>query len=674
MDSAAVTLPPGFTLDQQAPAAPSLPEGFQLDQPHSSIIDSLKGEAAKFALPPDQIGQKMSEGIPVLGPMLDKGKAAIDAAATGIARSTGLDAMDKYGPQTKGLSSAPDFSARYAENLKNIHQQSAQTQQQYPIGSEAAKIVGGMAVMAPLIAGAPAAFGIGAGSLPARTFVGALTGGGIGGADAVSRGDNIGTGMAIGAAGGAVAPVLGSAIGAGANLLRGADKGVLADVNPMAIDWAKKALRADGVAPAEIEATFRRLGPEGFLAEYGPNTKGVTSTMAGMPGEGKAEIVKGFQNRAAGEHDVITGALDKAFGAPTNVIEKNAALIGARSAAANPLYEQWRNTEVFPTPKLKELMPRLNSLGVFNDAQKLMQAEGKSFGDNFFTTGAQKNFPTAEAWDYAKRSLDDIIQANMVNGRANNTARIATGLKSELLGAIDKHPDPAVANVWKKARDTFADHSSVINALEKGQEWRTLHKNELDSLVKGFSPPEKEAFMQGMRADIADIAEATKRGDTRARDLFLAEGNKAKASSLIGEDNAKELYETMNRASERAANVSQVIGNSQTFPRQAMQEMMTPNPKDTIVHRAKEMYSPHVTPLNLFIPKHLENVAANRQASQYEAARNALAPMLMKQGPEAQRLVEALITHGQNDPGRNAALLSAILMQGANRPAQGRLQ
>ncbi len=615
-------------------------------------MDFIKQEAGKFAIPPEQAAQKASEGIPVLGPYLDKAKAGVDAAATGIGNQFGL---------TSPFSNAPDFSQRYAENLAKTQAQSKQTQAQYPYGSNIAKVAGNAAVMGPLVAGAPAAFGAGEGPLIGRTLIGAGTGGAIGGADAAVKGEDIGTGAMIGAGTGAAAPVLGGAIGAVAKQLTPADTGLLSGVNPMAVKWAKRALISDGATPESVESAFNRMGPQAFLAEFGPNTKGLTSAAAGMPGSGKAEIIQGFETRAAQESGVINKSLDNAFGPSTNVPKYVDFLEKQRKSAADPLYEAFRNTEIPMTPQLEGVLSRPSVKEAMPAAARLAEDEGRPIMNS-------AGHPTAETYDYIKRALDDKARAA---GFGTNQARVLTGLKRELTSAIDNHPDPNVAGVWKQARQEYSDRSSILDALEQGQNWRKIHKDELPSVIEGYSGPEKSAFMQGMRSDIADIAESTKRGDTTSRNLFLAPANQEKAATLIGQDKANELVQAMANSADRSANRSLVIGNSQTQPRQEMGKMLTPNPEDTLMARVRSKYSPHVTPGGL-IPKSLEEAATARQAAQFEEGRNALAKILMQQGPEAQNHALALLN--QKEPGQAgklASIYAAILSQQASPLARG---
>ena len=75
---------------------------------------------------------------------------------------------------------------------------------------------------------------------------------------------------------------------------------------------------------------------------------------------------------------------------------------------------------------------------------------------------------TAEGLDTIKQAIDDKISLAQRAG-SNNDARIYTGLKNDLVGAVDNHPDPAVASAWQAARRAYAGPSREIDALDGGR-------------------------------------------------------------------------------------------------------------------------------------------------------------------------------------------------------------
>ena len=76
---------------------------------------------------------------------------------------------------------------------------------------------------------------------------------------------------------------------------------------------------------------------------------------------------------------------------------------------------------------------------------------------------------TPEGLDYLKRALGDKIDTAQSAGNRDD-ARIYGGLKDELLGAIQNHPDPQIAQAYSAARNAYAGPSREIDALNAGQQ------------------------------------------------------------------------------------------------------------------------------------------------------------------------------------------------------------
>jgi hypothetical protein len=176
------------------------------------------------------MGDQFQSAIPILGGLSHKAGAAIDAAATGIGRTLGID---KIGPADP-FSQAEDFATRMRENEAAADAKAKAFEGEHPVASTVAKIGGGVAGIAPAVALAPAAFGVGGASLLPSALAGATTSAGIGAVDAVVRGEDPGKAAVWGAGTGMVAPMIGRAAGA---LVQGAQK------SPAANELAKAAER-----------------------------------------------------------------------------------------------------------------------------------------------------------------------------------------------------------------------------------------------------------------------------------------------------------------------------------------------------------------------------------------------------------------------------------------------
>jgi len=156
------------------------------------------------------VGRGLINGVPVVGPYLLGG---INRAAAGI-RSLKND-------------------TKFSDELRDVESFGERTAAESPIASGVGELAGGVLGTAPLVAAAPAAFGSGAASLPARMLASGASGGVLGAADSAVRSggdaDAIAGGVAFGAGLGVVGPVIGAGVGkaVGAFTSRGRSNGLV---------------------------------------------------------------------------------------------------------------------------------------------------------------------------------------------------------------------------------------------------------------------------------------------------------------------------------------------------------------------------------------------------------------------------------------------------------------
>jgi hypothetical protein len=177
------------------------------------------------------VGGGIISGIPIVGAPLKEG------VLKGVAGIRSLQSGDTY-----------------ENELTKVRQWDAGTEAAHPYATAGGNALGAVAATVPLMAVAPAAFGIGEGAMAARTAASALTGAGLGGADAASRsavasggmpsGADVVKGAAVGGAFGAAGPVGGQLIGTGANKLYDAASNMLLSKTSGVSTGARNALMA----------------------------------------------------------------------------------------------------------------------------------------------------------------------------------------------------------------------------------------------------------------------------------------------------------------------------------------------------------------------------------------------------------------------------------------------
>jgi hypothetical protein len=592
----------------------------------------------------------------------------------------------------------------YADELKAVRGYAEKTEAEHPVAKGVGEAAGTTAALAPVAVAAPGMLGLspevalGTNVLRAGT-TGAVTQG-VKAAEEGKTPQQIATESGIGAATFGATPLVGKAAGAlVSKLMDTAAKtsGPLAGEDARALDWAISSLKRDNLlTDDQIQRQFEELGPHAFLAEYGPNLKGAAAAINAMPGEGKAVVGEGFGQRAAGARGRIEDAVTEALGPRVNINNLTAEGMADRSAGAKDLWDQFRATQVFPTQPVKDLIagsgegmqrvPGLQELGLLGEAQHMAQLEAAATGrpmppmQNFFTTGERKDWPTTQSFQYIKQAIDRRI-GNSYNdlGQPTQETRFYTQMKKRLDDTI-KQANPEAAKVWSQAREAWANPTEVMNARRAGQEAfrRGTRRDEMLQELTDYAPPARAAYKQGARDAISEDMDATLNGDTSARNRLLAPANQEKLRYLATNKNynAQTLIDKLEQEKAMGDSRNKITGNSETAAREAGKAMLTPNPEETLVAKARG-YGPHVIPGAYLIPPAAERAAARAQEQSFEKSRSVLAPWLMKQGQPAADFAKALLAHdAATRPGRQVGpgvdqLVRLLSMGGAPQAAGG---
>ncbi len=527
---------------------------------------------APSALNPDSIVRQVAKGVPILGELANKANAATYAAVSPLV------------PSDTTVSQAPTFGERYSENIARQHGQDARFEKANPVTATAANVTGGIGSLggvAMRVPGAAEALGLTGSSLGKMAATGAGSGAVLSGGDAALRGDPIIPAAALGAGVGAVAPFAGAALGKGVD----AAVDLTARARQSFANPAEKKIlqafeRDELKDPAAVSRALAERGETGLIADVGPNTQALTETLAQSPGQAKKIVATAIDERAAGSRNRIDDVITQAFGPRQDVATVTRETIAERKAAADPLYEAFRSTQVFPSPEIKALTPVLEKDGLFATARHLMGLEGKPVDKNFFTTGERKNFPTTEAYDYVKQAIDGKI-GEAIRGGNNNVARIYGGLKTKLINAIDKHPDQKVAGVWKEAREAYADPTRVMNAREEGQGvWsRAMRSDELKFQLGDYSAKERAAFKEGARDGLARMMDLSVNGDNATRRMLMAPENIAKMRMITDDSGATKILKALENETKTVDMSRTVLQNSRTAAREAAKEDLTGKPR-----------------------------------------------------------------------------------------------
>ncbi len=117
--------------------------------------------------------------------------------------------------------------------------------------------------------------------------------------------------------------------------------------------------------------------------------------------------------------------------------------------------------------------------------------------------------PNMRMLDAGKKGLDAIINENKnpLTKEMNETGRAVSMLKSAYLKEIDRiNPD------YAKARKTYGDQASVLEALNNGRDFMSMDKEEIARFMKDpeTSEGEKSAFATGVRRALQERMDKVK--------------------------------------------------------------------------------------------------------------------------------------------------------------------
>jgi hypothetical protein len=502
-----------------------------------------------------------SEGVPVIGGLLNKADAWTDAALAPIGNRF-------FSPENQLTGS---FWERYDKSLAHQNAEDAAFAAQHPIASTAANVAGSIVGSIPAITAAPAAFGVGGGSVFANALVGAGTAAAINAADSGIRNGftlpNIASGAGTGAAAGFAAPFVGKGIGAGVNAISNAFTGA----GPAASRVASY-LTDLGLSPADVQAELTRLGPSATIADVDPALTTKAAALAAKGGASTSILKNAFVARAEGADNRVGQAIDAALGPKPDLTATGDAIYAKAQAAASPFYTAARAnpTQMDATPVLNEIDARLASGAVGGTKTNLMKIKD-------FLTAEKADIPGPDGQRISmaipksdphsllavRQELDDMI-AKAPQNPDTTGAKNAVGALNDMRGRIDDvlKSDPNIA-----AGDAaFSQQMRLKDALNQGTELFTkgVRLEDFKRALATATPDEIDAMRPGARVAIGDAFDTARQGTlSAARSMFgKATANRAKLDALF--PNAGDVFDKIAAEQTLRGNEQWIARNSKT--------------------------------------------------------------------------------------------------------------
>ncbi|WP_072389512.1 hypothetical protein [Hyphomicrobium sp. CS1BSMeth3] len=403
----------------------------------------------------------------------------------------------------------------------------------------------------------------------------------------IEGGKGAGIGVALGPAAVGAARMVGNAAGHVAErmrplppALRGYDRG--------AVDRVARAVGDDDLA-ARYQQQAADLGPEGMLADMGPNLRGQASAIANQPGTGQRVVSDALNARRDGAAGRITADVDQALGPAANIPETVHATQQHYRAQAAPHRQQFQNNPVPFTRDLEDTLTLLaqNEPAVIREARRYANIDPAAGPNQFFARQRPDGsfeitrVPNATEYDYLKRSLDGM------GGRTAtaNDQRIYGNLARRLRTQVDEAISPGAPDQspWAQARRLEAEDFQIRDAMDQGRSalvGRSMTPDEMSAAMfgvgnpprGGMTPPEAAGYLVGAREGVRNVMghASTAQGENSAAAARRALGSdfaREKLDLVAGPQAAGRLTRRLDAETTFDQTRQAVLGNSATAGR-----------------------------------------------------------------------------------------------------------
>lgn len=327
------------------------------------------------------------------------------------------------------------------------------------------------------------------------------------------------------------------------------------------------ALSRDGLGAQDLAAIGRN--GNALLDVSGPNTQLLARSISQRPGEGATQLTNALENNVQSAPIAVRGAVQSALGSNGDIYDLDASVADQQKLAATPLYEKAYSVGPLWNDKLASLLNRPSVAAAWSKAQNIAGDEGIKLPQVFTTdqsgqiTGI-KSVPDMQTWDYIKRGLDDVVQANknQLTGKIEtDSARSANNVKNELLDALDEaNPD------YAQARAAYAGPAKVREAIQMGRKVFNQDSEATQGQIAKMSPSEKSAFQAGVaRAVLDKLPDPTQTGKNAVGKLLNTPQVSAKLKAAF--DNPQQFdnfSQLLNDIGNQAGTRNEVLKGSQT--------------------------------------------------------------------------------------------------------------
>jgi len=456
-------------------------------------------------------------------------------------------------------------------------------------------------------------------SLLSRALVGGAEGAAMGGVYGAGSGegfdDRLAGGVMSGIAGGALGaavPVVASGISAGYRNVKDAlaksDVAKQAGVRPEVARLLANVTNADQTLGPTGRANMALAGNEAMLADAGPNAQQVLDYAIQRPGPGSVLARQRIDERLGRDAAAMTGMLDQTLGTPEGILASQNAIRQASRPGVNAAYQAAEAAPInYATPEGAAVEDVINRIPNRFKSQAIQRANERLAYDG--TPNLQimadiaddgsvafREMPNVAQADAIKKALDEIARDGTdIGGKMSAEASFASRMARDLRDAVS-----SAVPEYGQALKTAADPLQRVAATEVGGSLLSdrVTRDQAAIMLDRMSDAEKTAARQGVRSFIDDQMARVKTAFTDpnmdAREAASAikslssRANRDKLTTLLGEAEAKKLFDELDRVSQSFGLKASVAQNSKTAAREATREMVESQTSGGVLNTLQE--------------------------------------------------------------------------------------
>jgi hypothetical protein len=611
--------PDGRVFEVDAPdpatAAKSLQDVTDFARRASGMTHEQKVEAYRATKPGDMWGDYLSAEIqkPRQGETAEQARTRaygtgstdrVDMSGTGKVAATFLQGVPFVGEYMDeglgwvagkmGLQSEEDATAAIRAGQADMDQNYPKTATGLRVGGG---VTGGLVGAGALPWWAPQSLGM-------KSLYGAVTGGLLGtgegavsgygsGTDDESRKGNAKTraivGGLLGTAVGGAAPFIAEGVertGRWAlDQLNVAREARQAGLSRPSYEIMTRAMDADGSLNGTGAQNIAAAGPEGMLADAGPNAEALLDVSIARAGPSANIGRDAIEGRVTRTSQAATNALDNTLGVPRGMETMQEGIRTGTQAARGNAYTTAYGVPIdYSVPagqRLEQMLPEIPP-DVLRTANRIMQVRRepasaqillRQMPDGSFVP---ERLPDVRQWDYITRAMNELAEGQEGRGALGGQTAIGSGfqdwsrdIRRTLRGLV-----PEYGNALDVAGDAIANRQALVFG-ERMLDPRTT-RDEVTRMLQGITPPERQNLAAGVRSFIDEklanvqrtiTDEAEMREAIRAVKELSSRAVREKITALVGPQQATTLFESIDQAARSLELRGNVAINSKTFIR-----------------------------------------------------------------------------------------------------------